>query len=259
LTMPPPDDKPKKSELFRIYMRCLIDFVFGFKNKKGDILAYELSHADGVNFPAKEFYAKVEQQLAIRKLPGMEISREQFAEGGLLSDQRVYLRLMRERLCVDTCAAPFGNIYFFSCRTVYVPALVRLWHILAALVFFAVVERLLIIPLGVTFATIAMIGLVFAIAGVLRNASAGGFSDLDTLLLKIPVVATIYEDWFRVDTYYREDTRNLYLQLLPQFIQAAAEEMCAAKGVKLERHFQPSPPVSDLNQPLPPDRKPAVT
>ena len=252
-------DKSKKSELFRAFMRCLIDFVFGLKNKKGEVLAYQLGHADGVNFPAQEFYAKVEQQLAARKLPGMEISREQFAEGGLLSDQRVYLRLMRERLCVDTCAASFGNIFFFSCRTVHVPALVRLWHIVAALAFFVAVEWLLIKPLGLTFATIAMIGLVFAIAGVLRNASSGGFSDLDTLLLKIPVVATIYEDWFRVDTYYREDTRNLYLQLLPQFIQAAAEETCATKGVKLERDFQPTPPVSDLNQPLPPDPKPAGT
>lgn len=253
------DDKPKKSELFRLIMRRLIDFVFGFKNKRGEVLDYKLSHADGLYVAPQEFYAQVEQELAARKFPGMEISRVQFAEGGLLSDQRVYLRLMRERLCVDTCAAPFGNLFFFSSRTVYVPALVRLWHILAALFFFFAVELVLIRPLGVTFATIAMIGLVFALAGVLRNASSGGFSDLDGILLKIPVVATIYEDWFRVETYYREDTRNLYLQLLPQFIHELAEETCAAKGVKLEPHFQPTPPVSDLNKPLPPDKKPAAT
>ena len=259
LTMAATDAKPKKSESFRLNLRRLIDFVFGFKNKKGEVLDYKLSHADGLSFPPQEFYAQVEQQLAARKLPGMEISRVPFAEGGLLSDQRVYLRLVRERLCIDTCAAPFGNIFFFSCRTVYVRALVRLWHILAALAFFFAVEMLLIIPLGFTFATIAMIGLVFALAGVLRNASSGGFSDLDTILLKLPVVATIYEDWFRVETYYREDTRNLYLQLLPQFIEELAKETCAANGVKLERHFQPTPPVSDLNKPLPPDKKPAAT
>jgi len=259
LTMSATDDKPKKSEIFRLVMRRLIDFVFGFKNNKGKVLDYKLSHAVGLNFPPQEFYAKVEQELATRKFPGMEVSRVPFAEGGLLSDQRVYLRLMRERLCIDTCAAPFGNVFFFSCRTVYVPALVRLSHILAAMIFFSVVERLLIIPLGATFATIAVIGLVFALAGVLRNASTGEFSDLDAILLKIPVVATIYEDWFRVETYYREDTRNLYLQLLPQFIQELAEEKCAAKGFKLEPHIKPQPPVSDLNKPLPPDKKPAVT
>ena len=254
-----PNDKPKKSELFRYHMRRVIDFVFGFKNKKGDVLDSWLRHADNFSYAPKEFYAKVEQELAARKIPRMEISRVPFAEGGLLSDQRIYLRLMRERLCIDTCAAPFGNIFFFSCRTVYVPTLVRLWHILAALAFFFAVECLLIRPLGVTFATIALIGLVFALAGVLRNASSGGFSDLDTILLKIPVVAAIYEDWFRVETYYREDTRKLYTQLLPQFIQELAEDTCAANGVKLERQFQPTPPVSDLNKPLPPDKKPAAT
>jgi len=258
-TMATSSDKPKKSELFRLIMRRLIDFVFGFKNKKGDVLAYNLSHADGLSIAPQEFYAKVEQKLADRKIPGMEISHVPFAEGGLLSDQRVYLRLMRERLCIDTCAAPFGNLFFFSSRTVYVPALVRLWHIVVALMFFYAVVRLLVIPLGITFATIALIGLLFAIAGVLRNASSGGFSDLDTLLLKIPVLATIYEDWFRVETYYREDTRNLYQQLLPQFIDELAKEACAANGVKLERHFQPTPPVADLNKPLPPEKEPAAT
>jgi hypothetical protein len=121
-----PNDKPKKSELFRAAIRRLIDFVFGFKNNKGEVLDSWLRHADGLSFSSKEFYAQVEQELVARKLPGMEISRVPFAEGGLLSDQRVYLRLMRERLCIDTCAAPFGNIFFFSCRTVYVRASVRL-------------------------------------------------------------------------------------------------------------------------------------
>ena len=252
-------DKPKWSELIRLVMRRLIDFVFGFKNKRGELLDYNLFHAVGLNFPPQEFYEKVEQDLAARQFPGMEISRVQFAEGGLLSDQRFYLRLMRERLCIDTCAAPFGNVFFFSSRTVYVPALVRLWHILAAMVFFFAVELLLVIPLGPAYASIAVIALVFAIVGVLRNASSGAFSDLDALLLKIPVVATFYEDWFRVETYYREDTRNLYLHLLPQFIREIADETCAAKGFKLEPHFKPEPPISDLNQPLPPDKKPAAT
>ncbi len=216
-------DKPKNGELFRCRMRRLIDFVFGFKNKRGEVLDYKLSRADGISLSPQDFYARVEQALAARKFPGLEIARVPFAEGGLLSDQRIYLRLMRERLCVDTCAAPFGNVFFFSSRTVHVPALVRLWHLLAALAFFFAVEWLLITPLGVTFATIALITLVFALAGVLRNASSGGFSDLDTCLLKIPVVATIYEDWFRVETYYQEDTRNLYLQLVPQFIDELAQ------------------------------------
>jgi hypothetical protein len=136
--------------------------------------------------------------------------------------------------------------------------LIRLWHILATVFFFGVTFFLLAKPLGANYAVIATVALVFAIVGVLRNAASDGGSDLDTLLLKIPVVGTIYENWFRVDTYYREDTRNLYLQLLPQFIQGVADETCAAKGVKLISSLQPLPPVSDLNKPLPPEKKPSA-
>jgi hypothetical protein len=138
---------------------------------------------------------------------------------------------------------------------VYIPALVRLWHILATLIFFTLVGLLLIWPLGLTFATTALIGLVFALAGVLRNASTAGFSDLDHILLQIPVVSTIYQDWFRQDTYYREDTRSLYLQILPDLIKELAENMCAAKGVKLQRQADPAQPTIDLNQAKPPDKK----
>jgi hypothetical protein len=117
----------------------------------------------------------------------------------------------------------------------------------------------LIIPLGVNFAVIALIALMFALAAVLRNASEAAFSDLDTLLLKIPVVATIYEDWFRMETYYREDTRSLYLGVLPNLIKDLAADTCAAKGVRLEEKFQRTPAIADLDQPLLPDKKsPAI-
>ena len=175
--------KSKRGEILRAWF----DFVFGFENKKGDVLGHWIAFHDDFSFPPQEFYAAIEKELLARKIPGMEISREEFAEGGLISDKRIYLRLLRERLALYTCAAPFGSGYFFSCRTVYVPALVRLWHIVAALVFFNIVGGLLVKPLGVTFATIAMIALMFALAGVLRNAAASALSDLDALLLKIPV------------------------------------------------------------------------
>ena len=245
------DDKPKKSEL----LRRIFEFIFGFENKRGILIDHWIVSAAEFSLAPGEFYTTVEQQLSARKFPSVEISRVEFAEGGLMSDQRLYLRFMRERLAVDVCAAPFGTEYFFACRTTYIPALVRLWHIVVALAFFFAVEALLIKPLGFTFATIAVVALV----GVLQNASSGAMADLDTLLLKIPVVATIYEDWFRVDTYYREDTRALYMQLLPKFIEAMAEDTCTVKGVKLEPQFQPAPPVSPLNKPPPPDKKPAAT
>jgi hypothetical protein len=200
LTMAKPELKSKKGEILRAWF----DFIFGFENKKGDILGSLDCVPRQFQFSTAGFFDAIQKELQARKIPGMEISHEEFAEGGLLSDKRIYLSLFRERLALYTCAAPFGTGYFFSCRTVYVPALVRLWHIIAALVFFSVVGGLLVKPLGIVFAAVAMVALMFALAAVLGNAA---MSDLDTLLLKIPVVATIYEDWFRADTYFRQDTR----------------------------------------------------
>lgn len=252
------NDQPKKRELVRVFVRRLIDFVFGYENKKGEVLDYKLYHADGLTLSPQDFYATVEQQIAARRFPNLEIVREEFSEGGLLANKRTYLRLMRERFAITTCAAPFGSAFFFSYRTVYVQALVRLWHILAVLFFLGLVSRLLIPPLGLDFTFIAMVALVVAIVAVLQNAGVGGASDLDTLLLKIPVVSTIYEDWFRMETYYREDTRNLYLTLLPQLLHELAEEACAAKGVKLQPQTQPTPKVADLDRlPPPPSQPPA--
>jgi hypothetical protein len=252
--MTTPDDKPKKSEL----LRRILEFIFGFENKRGFLINHWIVSAAEFSFSPGQFYEAVEKELSARKFPSVAVSRVEFAEGGLMSDQRLYLRFMRERLAVDICAAPFGNEYFFSCRTTYIPTLVRLWHIVAALAFFILVEGLLIKPLGVTFGIIATIALLFALVGVMRNAGSGAFADLDALLLKIPVIATIYEDWFRVDTYYRDDTRTLYLKLIPGIVQAVADEITGAKGVKLVRqHKFPPPLLHELFLPLPPRQEEA--
>src|SRR5882724_11608304 len=226
--------KSKKGEILRAWF----DFIFGFENKKGDILGHWIAFHDNFSFPPQDFFDAIEKELQARKIPGMEISKEEFAEGGMLSDKRIYLRLFRERLAIYTCASPFGSGYFFSCRTVYVPALVRVWHIIAALIFFGTVGGLLINLLGVVFAAIAMVALMFAFAGVLRNAATSAFADVDTLLLKIPALSTIYEDWFRAETYWREDTRAIYLQRIPQVIKEVADEIMAAKGAKLVEQYR---------------------
>jgi hypothetical protein len=248
LTMATSELKSKKGEILRAW----IDFIFGFENKKGEILGHWIAFHDNFSFPPQDFFDAIQKELEARKFPGIEISKEEFSEGGLLSDKRIYLRLFRERLALYTCAAPFGTGYFFSCRTVYVPALVRLWHIIAALFFFGVVGGLLVQLLGFTFAAVAMVALPFALAAVLRNAA---MTDLDTLLLKIPVVSTIYEDWFRADTYYRQDTRLIYLQQIPEFIRALAEDITAAKGARLEEQYQLPPILGELYKRVPP-RKP---
>jgi hypothetical protein len=226
--------------------------IFGFKPKTDEVLDHWISFADGLSLPPQEFYAAVEKALADRKIPSMEVSRVEHAEGGLLSGKRLYLRMLRERLAFDTCASPFGNTYFFSCRTVHSPAVLRLWHLAVAFVFFAVVYSLLARLLGLTFANIAMVALLIAIAEVFRNAVGMGLADLDNTLMKIPVVGPIYENWFRKETYYREDTRLAYLNIVPAIIKNVAEDMSGSKGIKLVEQYERAPIFGELYKRLPP-------
>ena len=211
--------------------------IIGFKSKKDEVLDHWISFADGFNLPPQEFYDAVEKEMTTRKIPSMEVSRVEYAEGGLLSDKRLYLRMIRERLAFDTCAAPFGNSFFFSCRTVHSPAVLRVWHIAVIFVVFCFLYSLLINLLGVMFANIAMVGLLIAIAEVFRNVIAMGLSDLDNALMKIPVVGPIYENWFRKDTYYRQDARLVYLKIVPDIIKKVADDLTGAKGFKLVEQY----------------------
>jgi hypothetical protein len=244
-------DKPKNTgEVLRDWLRNALDFVFGYENKKGVVMDSWIYYADSFVISPSEFYARIEQQLQPLKVPGVELNRQEFYEGGLLSDRRVYLQLMRERLAITACAAPFGNLFFFSCRMMHIPVRLRLWHLIVVFASLFYLGRLLIAPLGLTYTIVAEVALVFAIVGVLRNASTAGPLDLDALLLKIPVVSPIYQEWFREDTYYREDTRSVYLKHFPDLIRALAEEVSAAKGIKLLPYLQRKPQPADLKEAL---------
>lgn len=243
--------KSKKGESLRAW----VDFIFGIRNKKGEILDHWIAFEDNLSYSPQEFYEAIDKELQARKVPGMEISHEEFAEGSLLSEKRIYLRFFRERLAIYTCAAPFGVGFFYSCRVVYVPALVRLWHILAVLFFFGIVGGLLIKPLGFSFTVLAIVTLLFALAAVMRNVATAAFADLDALLLKIPGLSTIYEAWFRADTYYRTDTRAIYIKKIPEIVKAVAEEITAAKGGKLVQQYRFAPVFGELYKPDLPNPK----
>lgn len=225
--------------------------MLGFKSKKDEVLNHWIAFADNFQLSVQEFYQALEKELQARKIPGLEISKVEYAEGGLLSHRRIYFRLIRERLAFDTCAAPFGTGFFFSCRTVHSPVVVQLWHILAVLGFLMGLYLLLAHYLGMIFAAIAVAGFILAVAQVFRNTLAMKIADLDAALIKTPALGPIYEKYFRVDSYYRQDTRLVYLEIVPKLVQTLAEEMTAAKGVKLVRQYERAPILGELYKAVP--------
>src|ERR1044071_5645254 len=71
---------------------------------------------DRLEASPQEFYRSLEQAIRERQVPSLRIARVGWLEGGLLSGRREYLRLRRERLIFDICAAPFGTGFFVSSR-----------------------------------------------------------------------------------------------------------------------------------------------
>lgn len=229
--------------------------MFGSKSKQNEVLNHWIAFSEGFDISPLEFYERVEKELAILKIPGLAISREEFAEGGILSDKRIYLRMIRERLAFDACAAPFGTRFFFSHRAIYTPAVLKFWHIIVVIIFLNIISYPLGPLLGVNLAIVAYIGLIIALIATLHNVAVLKLTDLDTFLLKIPAIGPIYERFFRKETYYRFDTRLLYLQTVSELIQKLAEEVTAAKGVKLVRQYQRAPILGELYKPILPEKK----
>ena len=225
--------------------------MFDFKSKKADVLSHWYVPVPGFNASTVDFYTAVEKELEEQKVPGMEVSRIDFAEGGLLSDKRTYLRMTRERLVFDICAAPFGTNYFYSCRFAELP--VKISIVAIAILLFGL--------LFIGYESLRMFGFFlscfFGVAilafGVyaLRNLVSLGLSDLDASLLKMPLFGPVYERFFRKETYYREDTRLMYLTVVEGIVKKLVEQETAAKGVKLLTQYEYGPILGELYKPRP--------
>lgn len=231
--------------------------MFGFfKSKQADVISHWYSLIPGFNTSTKDFYEAVEKELKERQVPGLEMSRVEFSEGGILSAKRQYLRMTRERLVFDICAAPFGTAYFFSCRFAEIPAVIKLWQLLVLAVGLGLCVSLSSVLLTKVFGGLAVILFPFlwialVVIGfyVLRNAVSLGLKDLDAALIKSPVVGPIYERWFRKETYYRVDTRLMYCDTVNAVVKLKVEETTGAKGIKLIKFNEYSPILGELYKP----------
>lgn len=179
-----------------------------FSSKKADVISHWYALVPDFSASTQDFYSQVEQELKSRQVPDLEISRVEFSEGGLLSTNREYLRMTRERLVFDVCAAPFGTSFFYSMRFAELPSEVKLWQILLVLfiLFGSFLTTLRI--LGFFFGLLFFILAIGAAIYVARNAVALNLQYLDAELIKMPVIGPIYERFFRRETYYRIDTRH---------------------------------------------------
>jgi hypothetical protein len=187
---------------------------------------------DGFHGSTEGFYRGIEEELAARNLPGLEVTRIGLREGNRLSARRDYLRLRRERLSFDVCSVPFGTSWFFSYRLCEIPApFFQVDKIIvlgtAALLVFGYISLFGVLWGGIIIG-MTLLGLML----VLRNALTLGLSDFDAWLLAVPIFGRVYEEWFRGDSFFRQDTRMMWAELMDRLLQQKMKEVTAAQGIE---------------------------
>jgi hypothetical protein len=223
--------------------------MFGFFKSKADVIDHWYALIPGFTSSTREFYEAVEKELKEREVPGLEIFHVDFAEGGIASNKREYLRMTRERLVFDICAAPFGKAYFFSCRFAEIPSVIKLWQLAVLLIALLVMVYVAWRYAGLWLGTLILIAMFALIFYTLRNAVAMGLRDLDAFLVKDPMFGPIYERFFRRETYYRHDTRLMYCDTVNAVVKAKVEDSTGAKGIKLVRYMENCPLLNELYKP----------
>jgi hypothetical protein len=206
--------------------------MFAFRKKPAELLNHWIAFADGFQMAPMQFYQSLEKELADRKMPEMKCSRILLAQGGLLFEKRVYLRMIRERIVFDVCAAPFGTGFFFSCRTAENPQGLNIWEILVLVLVFPTVSLItlqyvsIIVPLPYYLTYFLSLIFFAAVFGIMISRGV-----------------------FRKDSYYRIDSRLCYLHMIPTLVRKLAEDVTATQGIKLMDQFEVSPILGELYKP----------
>lgn len=195
------------------------------KAKPTEIVSQWAQLIEGLQFSPQEFYGKVEQALRDRQVPDLEMGRVDWPEGGILSAKREYLRLTRERLVFDICGAPFGTGFFVSSRLGVKPLTLSLVAIVLALAVIPAIGFCVLRPGWLTGLALAAMIVGFFVVVI----SAG--HDLDSLLMRIPLVGYVYERFLRRITYYRIDRQEMYRQAVHNAVMQVIDEITTAKGI----------------------------
>lgn len=220
-----------------------------------NILSHWNALHEGFRISSQEFYAAVEKALERRGVPLLSRKRVSWSEGGVFSTRRDYLRIERERLTFDICAAPFGTGFFFSwwlverrpLRTlVAAPALLVVvyalhwpvrWVTLFALrVLYQVFHfgDMFWMYLFSPYVLLPLIILmsIFVSLWLARVLAFRRVLFLEDGALAIPGVNWAYGRFFRPITYFWIDSTTMFQTAVHKAVLEVIEEFATAQGVR---------------------------
>jgi hypothetical protein len=191
---------------------------------------------EGFSTSSLDFYDLVKAGIARRKIPDVGISSITWKESGLGSGKRIYLRVSREGLNFDICAAPFGAEFFFSWW------LARISRPLLDLLFILLTSFIAGINLrsfagenqqspgctGLILGPIVVLLVLFVLGAVIRYGNLG----IEPTVLSMPITGFFYGLVFRPVTYFNEDTAIMFRESVHNAVLEAIDAVTTAKGYR---------------------------
>lgn len=80
------------------------------------IFESECHSLNGFQISIQEYYSFIEHRIGALEVPDIRVERTTLSEGGMLSHNREYLKIIRKENIFYVCTAPFGVTSFISWR-----------------------------------------------------------------------------------------------------------------------------------------------
>lgn len=200
---------------------------------RNKLLHYFPKHLDSCSHSPIEFYELVMRNLDWRKVPDLTAGVVWLRERHFISNQRLYLQLKRERLVFEICAAPFGTGYFVSSRLFDRRRSAKPLHYLLAFLALLSLGLLTWSQYGWTVGSVVIGIMITGLCSLMRLAVLESGVWLDEKICEVPILGPIYESLFHPDTYYRQDTNQMYIQVVNKAFSEAIANLMKLKGIKL--------------------------
>jgi hypothetical protein len=203
------------------------------------------------------FYQSVEMNLMRRAVPALNYTRVEYHEASILSAKREYLRLSRDKLAFDICAAPFGTGFFVSWRLVDATqgSAWLLWSLFAGLFGMSGIVAYSVLILVVK-GFLEAVGVILVFAMLFCILMAVNFAvflilrfwllRLDASLANSPFLGGLYKAVIGRDTYYKIDTMLMFQAAVKAAVLEAVDGLTTAQNLRPLSDEERKPVMLDL-------------
>ena len=202
-------------------------------NRSQEVLSHWHKVYENFATSSLDFYAMVEQEIGRWKIPDVRFSRVEWKESGVLSSNRIYLRVTRGPLNFDICAAPYGTGYFFSWWVAATSKRLLAWvyFVMALFVVTFVPAFMWTFTASPTGGALGMAG-VWVILLLFALLARAGWLVNEDAVIAMPLFGRLYTALLRPITYFEIDTAHMFQEAVGAAVLEVIETVTTARGIR---------------------------